>query len=109
MVEGLGYLYEGASSGRDALEMLIAVQAGVVLLDIMMPSMDGFDVCREIRKMFPGAGPRVIYLTARNMEEDVKPALDTQADDYLVKPIQLPVFQARLKHWFEVPPRGEKA
>ncbi len=60
MVEGLGYLYEGASSGRDALEMLIAVQAGVVLLDIMMPSMDGFDVCREIRKMFPGAGPRVI-------------------------------------------------
>ncbi len=43
------------------------------------------------------------------MEEDVKTALDTQADDYLVKPIQLPVLQARLKHWFEVPPRGEKA
>ena len=107
MVEGLGYLYDSATSGPEALQMLGGVQVGVVLLDIMMPDMDGFETSRQICKMFPGAGPRVVYLTAPNMVDHVKLALETEADDYLVKPIQLPVLQMRLKHWFEAPPRGE--
>lgn len=109
LVEGLGYLFIGASSGTEALQMLQTVKPQVILLDIMMPGMDGFETCRRIRQMFQGAGPRVIYLTARNMVDDVKHALETDADDYLVKPLQMSVLDTRLRHWMSQLPRTSTA
>ncbi len=106
LVEGLGYLFIGAASGAEALQMLQTVRRQVILLDIMMPGMDGFETCRRIRQMFQGAGPRIIYLTAHNMVEDVKHALETDADDYLVKPLQMSVLDTRLRHWMSQLPRA---
>lgn len=109
IVEGLGYLHIGAGSGAEALRMLENVKPQVILLDIMMPEMDGFETCRRIRRMFQGAGPRIIYVTARNMVEDVKHALETDADDYLVKPLQMAVLETRLSHWLGRAPRRAEA
>lgn len=109
LVEGLGYLFIGAVSGAEALRMLETIRPQVILLDIMMPGMDGFETCRQIRRMFQGGGPRIIYLTARNMVEDVKHALETDADDYLIKPLQMSVLDARLRHWMSQSPREATA
>jgi CheY-like chemotaxis protein len=106
VVEGLGYVFIEANSGAECLRVLETVQPHVILLDVMMPEMDGFETCRRVRQEFRGAGPRILYLTARNLVEDVKHSVETGADDYLVKPIQMTVLKARLKHWLKQPPRG---
>ena len=73
----------GFLAGPQALEAFDARQPDLVLLDVMLPGMDGFGVCREIRarSLTP-----VIMITARSDDEDRILGLDTGADDYVVKP-----------------------
>jgi CheY-like chemotaxis protein len=106
LVEGLGHVFIGASSGEECLRMLETVQPQIILLDIMMPEMDGFETCLRIRQAFNDGGPRIVYVTARNMIEDVTHALETGADDYLVKPLQMMTLDTRLSFWLKQPPRG---
>jgi two-component system response regulator MprA len=84
-----------ASDGEEALDVLAAGSADAVILDIMMPKLDGLEVCRRLRK----AGDRtpVLMLTARDAIDDRVEGLDVGADDYLVKPFALRELQARLR------------
>lgn len=89
-LEAKGYQVRTASDGNEALAMLDDVRPALVLLDVMMPGMDGWEVARLI-KNHPdfGHSTRVVMLTARSDYEDKHEGLRAGADDYLVKPIQL--------------------
>lgn len=88
------YRIEGALNGMDGLEKVKTFQPDLIILDLMMPEMDGLEVCREIRK--DNQVP-IIMLTARGEESDVVAGLEVGADDYLTKPFSLRVLAARVK------------
>jgi two-component system OmpR family response regulator len=88
------YHIEGALNGMAGLEKVKTFQPDLIILDLMMPKMDGLEVCREIRK--DNQVP-IIMLTARGEESDVVAGLEVGADDYLTKPFSLRVLAARVK------------
>jgi two-component system response regulator MprA len=91
-----GYETEQAADGREALERLGAdAQADAVLLDVLMPGVDGLEVCRTIRRN--GNPVPVLMLTARTQVEDRVEGLDAGADDYVTKPFALEELLARLR------------
>ena len=89
------YTVELAADGQEALDVLAQSPADAVVLDIMMPRIDGLEVARRMRK----AGDRtpILMLTARDAVDDRVTGLDVGADDYLVKPFALRELQARLR------------
>src|SRR5215212_3998016 len=83
-----------ARDGIEAIQQASQVKPDLVILDIMMPNMDGMEVCRRLR----AAGDvGILMLTARGEDEDQVVGLDSGADDYLVKPFTLPVLLARMR------------
>ncbi|MFE0107263.1 response regulator transcription factor [Streptomyces sp. NPDC059009] len=95
-----GYAVDIAASGEDALALLDRPAGrGVELavLDLMLPGMDGFQVCRRIRSRPAHATLPVIMLTARGDDSDIVRGLAAGADDYVVKPVTAPVLEARIK------------
>jgi DNA-binding response OmpR family regulator len=93
-LKDFGYQIEGALDGMEGLKKIQSFQPDLVILDLMMPELDGLEVCKEIRK--DNAVP-VIMLTARGEESDVVSGLEVGADDYLTKPFSLRELAARVK------------
>ncbi len=89
-----GFEVELVPDGREAIRQLPLTRPDVVLLDVLMPELDGIEVCRRMR----GAGDRtpVLMLTARDEVDDRVAGLEAGADDYLAKPFALPELLARL-------------
>lgn len=87
-----GWHVQTADHGEDALELICRNSFHLVLLDVMMPGMDGFTVCRKIRK---NSDMPIIFITARVMEEDELNGYSLGADDYVAKPFSLPVLHAK--------------
>ena len=87
-----GYSVDLVYDGREALNHFMANPADVVLLDVMMPFIDGFTVCREIRRI---SQVPILMITARNEDRDRIMGLDIGADDYIVKPFSPAVVMAR--------------
>jgi DNA-binding response OmpR family regulator len=88
------YRVATASEGGEALRLAEAQMPALVLLDIMLPGMDGYDVFRRLRKMQPELP--VIMLTAKGQESDIVMGLNLGADDYVTKPFSLEVLLARV-------------
>lgn len=85
-------------SGHEALEVIQKEpQFDLILLDIMMPRMNGYEVCREIRKQYLASEMPVIMLTAKNQISDLVQGLETGANDYIAKPFSKDEFLARIK------------
>ena len=93
-LEREGYRVEAAFDGSEALSQAAALQPALIVLDIMLPEMDGFDVCREIRV---GSDVPIIMLTARDDDIDKIVGLELGADDYLTKPFNPHELVARVK------------
>lgn len=89
-----GYTTNVASDGLEALELFHKTSPDIVLLDVMMPKMDGFEVCREIRKT---STTPVIMITARGEDFEKIMGLDIGADDYMVKPFSPGEVMARVR------------
>jgi len=89
-----GYRVQTAKTGREALELSASCRFDAILLDVMMPEMDGFEVCRQIRRtsMVP-----VIMITARGEDFERIMGLDIGEDDYVVKPFSPSEVMARLR------------
>jgi len=83
-----GYEVSGATTGAQALEKLSVEKIDLVLLDIMLPDMDGYEICRTIKAHPPYAGIPVVMLTARKSVEDKEMGATCGADDYLTKPFK---------------------
>ena len=89
-----GWETDMAEEGDRALELLKQKSYHLILLDVMMPGMNGFSVCREIRK---NSDVPIIFITARVLEEDKLNGYSMGADDYVTKPFSLPVLYAKAK------------
>ncbi len=94
-LETAGYEVAEAASGEDALALLGDFLPDVVVLDLMLPGVDGMEVCRHIRETMPE--PLIIMLTARGQDTDKIMGLELGADDYMVKPFNPFELIARIK------------
>ncbi|MGF1754679.1 diguanylate cyclase [Vibrio makurazakiensis] len=91
----LGHDVESVGSGREALELYADFEPELVLLDITMPDMDGFEVANEIRTLFPEWIP-IIFLSSHEEPEMIAKAIDAGGDDYLIKPVNKVVLNSKL-------------
>src|SRR5690348_11377700 len=89
-----GFTVESAANGREALDKVRQVKPDLVILDLMMPDVDGWEVCRRLRK--EGDVP-IIMLTARDDDVDKIVGLELGADDYVTKPFNARELVARVK------------
>ena len=92
-----GYQVRSASSGRDALKMLSDGPPDLFICDIMMPGMDGYELCRHLRENVATAHVPIIMLTAKDTVKDKVRGLDTGADDYVTKPFKPEELKARVR------------
>ena len=90
-----GYLVIEAENGEEAIELFFNNKIDLVILDIMMPILDGWDVCREIRSEQENIP--VIMLTAKSNEDDVLKGYGLKADEYITKPVSLRILMAKVK------------
>ncbi len=93
-LEQAGFRVTSTDDGRDALVRFRQGSFDLVVLDVMLPSLDGFEVCREIRR--ESQAP-IVMLSARSELHDVVVGLELGADDYVTKPFELPELVARIK------------
>ena len=94
-LEEQGYAVDTVFTGREALDWADATPYDIILLDILLPEVDGLTVCRELRQR--GQRTPILMLTARDAVDDRVNGLDAGADDYLVKPFALKELLARLR------------
>jgi len=93
-LEKNGYLVTAAGDGRSAVALAASEQPDLIILDIMLPLLDGIEACKEIRKT---SNVPIIMLTAKHQEVDKVLALELGADDYVTKPFSLGEIIARVK------------
>lgn len=111
-LEAEGFEAEVAGDGERALQMLAETRFDAIVLDVMLPLIDGFEVAHKLREA-ENFTP-VLMLTARGRPEDVLKGFEAGADDYLPKPFELSIFLARLKgllrrrEWHRMESRPEK-
>ncbi len=91
--ELLGYHVRSASDGESGLEAALSGKPDLVLLDIMLPKLNGFEICRQIREA--ELDMPIIMLTAKGQEEDIVRGLNLGADDYMTKPFSVQELLAR--------------
>jgi DNA-binding response OmpR family regulator len=93
-LEDEGWVVSEAASGEEAVASFAQTPADVVLLDLMLPGMDGFEVCRTLRRL---SDVPIVMVTARTDTHDVVAGLEAGADDYLTKPFQPKELSARIR------------
>lgn len=94
--ERKGHIIDYAADGLSALNLVLRQPYDVIILDIMLPGMNGLTFCQQLRENYELNTP-VIMLTAKDTEEDKLKGFKAGTDDYLVKPFSLPELEARLK------------
>jgi PleD family two-component response regulator len=92
-----GYQIAFACDGQEALEQALALRPALILLDVMMPKLDGFEVCRRLRSDARTNSIPVIMLTAKDLTVDKVVGLTAGADDYIIKPFDTMELQARVR------------
>src|SRR5216684_4314263 len=97
LVDSMGYSTYTASTGKEGLTQLRAQVPDIVLLDLMMPEMDGFEFCRAVQADPTLPNPHIIITSARDALEDKVKGLELGAADYLTKPFNLTELKARIK------------
>jgi DNA-binding response OmpR family regulator len=93
-LERSGYLVSTAGDGRTAVTLAASERPDLIVMDIMLPVLDGIEACKEIRR---SSGVPIIMLTAKDQEIDKVLALELGADDYVTKPFSLHEFLARIR------------
>lgn len=96
-LKGAGYeRVRSVSRGDEGMEMIRQSHPALVLLDLMLPGLDGLSICRLVRENPEFADTRIVMLTAKGEDEDVVRGLELGADDYVVKPFSREVLLARI-------------
>jgi len=96
-LEKEGYSVTSAYNGKDAVKEAKELQPHLIILDIMMPDMDGIETCREIRSISRLQDSMIAFLTARNEDYSQIAGFDVGADDYIKKPVKPRVLTSRVK------------
>ena len=102
-----GHQVKVATSGEEALALCADYRPDLVLLDVMLPGIDGFEVCRRLRDQPALPRPRIILLTAHDREAERLKGLDLGADLYVTKPFSTRALLADVRRCLEGSPHGE--
>jgi len=102
ILEGEGYEVVTADSGEKALEMIAADAPDLILLDIMMPGMDGFEVCRRLKGDKGTESIPIIMVTVLDQLEDIEKGVEAGTDDFLTKPVNALELTTRVKSLLRV-------
>lgn len=97
-LELLGYNIEIAVDGQEGLEMAQSLKPDLILLDVMMPKLNGYQVCRTLKGKEDTRGIRVVLLTAKGQESDKYWGMETGADDYVTKPFDFDFLAERIEY-----------
>ena len=112
-LEKQGFRVEEAADGQEALTRIAEIRPDLVLLDWMLPTMSGIEVCRQLRRRPNTRDLPVIMVTARVEDQDAVRALNTGADDYVTKPFNIEALMARMRALLRrsstVPVKGQLA
>lgn len=106
VLESEGFAVVEASSGAEALAKIADEPPDLVVLDILMPGMDGIEICRRLRADPFTAKLPILFLTAKGRREDVARGLDAGGDDYLIKPLDVVELPARVRALLRRAPGG---
>jgi two-component system response regulator RegX3 len=90
-----GYEVKGVEDGGRGLDAGLKASFDLILLDVMLPTLDGFSICKEVRKKKPGQG--IIIITAKGSEDDIVTGFNAGADDYISKPFSLREVMVRVE------------
>ncbi|QIZ69795.1 response regulator [Oxynema aestuarii] len=106
VIEGLlyreGYQLSYVSSGREALDRIDEIEPDVILLDLMMPEMDGIETCQQIKANQRWCHIPIIMVTALSSKEDLARCLEAGADDFLAKPVNSLELRARVRSMLRI-------
>jgi DNA-binding response OmpR family regulator len=97
VLKKLGHSVELAEDGAQAVAMFSANDYDMVIMDVMMPVMDGYEATRRIKEMSADRWVPVIFLSALNSDDNLVTGLESGGDDYLTKPVNFAVLEARLR------------
>ena len=89
MLKRMGYTADAVADGREVIEALESRPYDLVFMDVRMPEMDGLLATKEIRRLWPSNGPKIIAITAYALEGDQEKCLEAGMDDYIAKPVQI--------------------
>lgn len=103
-----GYKVETAMSGEEALQKAMRINPDLILLDLMLPTVDGLEVCRKVKNDPRTQHVPVVMLTAKGEEADIVTGLEMGADDYVTKPFSPRVLMARVKAVLRRPAEGKE-
>ena len=98
LMEQAGYDLRIASGGQEALDQVATFEPDLILLDVMMPQINGFDVCRRIRENPAWQQTKIIMLTAKGREVEIAKGLALGADAYVTKPFSTKELLAQVRH-----------
>lgn len=96
-LENEGYIVKKASNGHQAIELNHSFKPDIIILDVMMPDLDGIETCYQIKQEISTNNPKIIFLTARSEDYSEISGLEAGADDYITKPVRPRVLLSRIK------------
>ena len=96
------YIIQNASNGSEAIELAFANPPDLILVDVMMPIMDGFEVCRRVRENASTMHVPVIFITGKNEIKDEELGFSVGASDFIHKPISAPIVVARVRSQLKI-------
>jgi CheY-like chemotaxis protein len=99
LIEGAGYTFFAAASGTECLTLVTRVAPRVILLDVQMPGIDGYDTCRHLRRLSSLDHVPIVFLTTRKTSDDVQSCMRSGGNDFIVKPFDPNRLIKRLEHW----------
>lgn len=99
LIEAQGFTFFGVSSGAECLSLAQRISPKLILLDVQMPDLDGFETCRRLRGIIPLRSVPVAFLTARKSAADVQAGMRAGGNDFIVKPFDPERLIARVLHW----------
>jgi two-component system OmpR family response regulator len=99
VLETAGYAFLEASTGAECLSLAARSSPRLILLDVQMPGMDGFETCRRLRSDWRLKAVPVAFLTGRKSVEDVKAGIGAGGNDFITKPFDRERLLARVDHW----------
>lgn len=102
-----GYQVFTTDKGKEAIEIAKREVPELIILDVMMPGMDGVEVCMELKEQPQLSQSVIVFLTARNEDYSQIAGLEAGADDYIAKPIKPRVLVAKIKSWLRRKPEAE--
>lgn len=99
IAEEAGYFFFPVSSGLECLSLVRRVSPQLILLDVQMPVMNGFETCRRLRQIEGMAAVPVAFLTAKKTMEDLQEGIKSGGNDFILKPIDRTMLLARMAYW----------